>query len=59
MAKDKLKLSCPFCKEKKEISTMRYTGYKWQVICLKCGACGPYKDSEIEAIKAFSRRANG
>ncbi len=54
--KEKL-LSCPFCKEKKNVGLDRYRDGHWNVHCLMCGCNGPNEQSESKAIKAWNRRA--
>jgi Lar family restriction alleviation protein len=53
--KEKLE-PCPFCKEKEEIYQDRYRDDHWNVHCMICGASGPNKQTEAEAIKAWNGR---
>jgi Lar family restriction alleviation protein len=59
----KIKKKCPYCAE--SFLTVRSTesgGYGWMshtkffVRCEKCGAYGPTKGTEEEAIKAWNER---
>jgi hypothetical protein len=61
---------CDFCANLNPHEGMKRTGLKvkqdtvaylkpsdWIVLCLDCGACGPNKDSEADAIEAWNTRA--
>lgn len=52
---------CPFCKldytNTYEFQNYYSQPYRWRVICNSCGAEGPIKDTEQQAIDAWNKRS--
>jgi len=50
---------CPYCGAHEDswtdVGQSSYTD-KWQTVCLRCGARGPWADSRDEAIELWNRR---
>ena len=47
---------CPFC-EGVCLYLHQETEEQWLVVCLDCGASGPYAASDKQAISAWNRRS--
>lgn len=52
---------CPFCEEQKQLYVEEFNVVedlvKFDVFCPNCGACGPQKYSEQQAIDARNKRS--